>query len=96
MAKQLLILLTALALTGCMGYKDRIVVKTVEVKVPTYIKVEVPEALAQCGTAKPGFKFYPSPAGGNDILIREEDQPAFRAWVEDKQRCVNAWKAWSK
>lgn len=71
------------------------VVKTVEVKVPVVVKQAPPEALQSCGTQSPGFLFYPSGDGSDDIVIRSQDQDAFRHWVEDKVKCIEAWGAWA-
>jgi len=88
------LLLLAFGLSGCSSKPA--LVRTVEVKVPVYIVPAPPAALAACGEIKPGFRFYsPSPTS-KDVLILEKDQLAFQRWVEEKNRCIKAWKEWGK
>ena len=92
----LLIIVALLLLTGCAGrVKPDVVVKTVTVEVPVPTKATPPAALLACGKTKPGFRFYAVP-GSNDVIILESDQPAFQAWINEKQRCLAAWSEWAK
>lgn len=91
--KRLLIL--ALFLQGC-AMQPVPVVKTVRVEVPVAVRVAPPEALLACGQAAPGFQFYAPAPGSPDVVIRAEDQAEFRAWVNEKVRCIRAWQEWAK
>lgn len=82
---------------GCSkAIKPEPVVKTVTVNVPVPLRVIPPKALAECGQEKPEFRFYDTNPVTGDVVIRKEDQPKFRAWVEQKTNCIRGWREWSK
>ena len=87
-------ILVSLSLLGCAQQPARTIVRTVEVKVPVYVRDAAPFALRHCGLDKAPFKFYPSPDGSDNIYIREEDQVAFQKWVGENIRCIRAWRQW--
>lgn len=81
-------------IAGCSVAAPR--VETVTVEVPVPVREVPPDALVACGHERPQFRFYDTSPATGDVLIRKDDQPAFRAWVEDKTRCISAWQEWTK
>lgn len=92
--KFLIPFMLAAALCGCAGTPTH-TVKTVVVKVPVATKMVAPDVLLACGHKEPAFKFSPG-AQPDEIVIAPKDQPAFQAWIEDKNRCIDAWRAWAQ
>ena len=78
---------------GCKSRPAKPVIKTYQVEVPVPTMPTPPEALAQCGTEKAGFRFYSDGVGGLNILYA--DLPKFKAWVEGRTNCLRAWRAWA-
>ena len=91
-----LTLTAAMLLSACATKQPVPVVKTVRVDVPVPVRERAPAELLACGEQKPGFRFYSPDRESTDVLILEKDQPAFRAWVNEKVRCIAAWQEWGR
>lgn len=91
--------LIVLAIIGCMAGCTDTAVKpqtTIEVKVPVPTKEKAPAELLACGHDAPGFTFKSPAPGSDDVLILKEDQPAFQAWINGKNVCIQAWQEWAQ
>lgn len=98
-ALMLLMVVIASSLSGCAARAPtRTIVTTkqvmVPVKVPTYRTV--PANLAACGSERPDFRFHAPADKRYSSALKLEDEPKLRAWVDLKQSCLEAWRAWSK
>lgn len=83
-----LIVALALILGGCASHP-------IISNMPVPQKVEAPIELYQCGTTPPAFKFYDGLTPDEVVLLRR-DWPNFQKWIEEKNRCLEAWKAWGR
>lgn len=97
MARQQVALAVVLCLlAGCATKPpiERIVVR--EVKVPVPVARVVPDNLSQCGTVRPAFRFYATIDPEYRVGIRSQDEILLRNWVDEKDRCLQAWQTWSR
>lgn len=98
-ALMLLVIIIALSLAGCAARAPtRAVITTMQVKVPVKVPTyrAVPSNLAACGSDRPNFRFYAPADPRFSSALKAEDEPKLRAWVDRKQTCIDAWRAWSK
>jgi hypothetical protein len=84
-----------LMLCGCATHAPsppRIV--THEVKVPVPVARVPPPALKSCGRDAPGFRFSATTDPTVRTGLTPEAEAALRTWVDAKERCLRAWRAW--
>lgn len=91
--------LVLVALNACAAPAKRAALVTattvrIPVKVPTY-RVP-PPALLACGSDRPDFRFYLPADKRFSVAMKPGDAPKLRGWVDRKQSCLEAWRAWAQ
>lgn len=87
----MIVFLSGAMLTGCV--QEKTIRVPVEVKVPVPVKVAPPPSLVDCGREKPDFLFYKPNDPRYSAALKPQDTPKLRAWVDARQNCLDAWRA---
>jgi len=89
-------ILLALTISACGVFKKDPRGKPPVVEVPVPVMPEPHEDLKACGEKEPRFQFRAHPEDEDSVVLYPEDQWHLRRWVEEKNRCRDAWRAWSE